>query len=85
MQSRYSYSIFFILGILVIVAISLSFRYTKSPKTSIPNVAETVGMDDTTDMLPRELIEDSWLGHVKKDLNQKSYFYAVSEIQLVLH
>ena len=85
MKSRYSYSIFFILGVLVIVAISLSFRYTKIPNSSIPDVTETVGMDDTTDMFPRELVQDSWLGHVKKDLNQKSYFYAVSEIQLVLH
>jgi hypothetical protein len=85
MQSRFYYSIFITLGLLVVLMLFLAFKYIKSPQSSVPLVVETAGMDDTTTILNHESLKNSWLGHVKKDLNQKSYFYAVSEIQLELH
>ena len=42
-------------------------------------------MDDTTNMFNHQYTKNSWLGQLKKDINQKSYFYAVSEIQLELN
>ncbi len=46
---------------------------------------ETSDMDDTTYKFSQEYTKNTWLGQFKKDLNQKSYFYAVSEIQLELN
>jgi len=84
MKSRYIYSIFFLLGVSVIVMIFLSYKYTISPQVSISD-AESSDMDDTTHMFKQQYTKNSWLGQFKKDLNQKSYFYAVSEIQLELN
>lgn len=42
-------------------------------------------MDDTTNMFKQQYTKNSWLGQFKEDINQKSYFYAVSEIQLELN
>ncbi len=84
MKSRYTYSIFFLLGVTVFVMIFLSYRYVVTPKTPISD-AESFDMDDTTYMLSQDKREETWLGQFKKDLNQKSYFYAVSELQLELN
>ncbi len=84
MKSRYTYSIFFLLGVTVFMMIFLSYHYISTPKMSITDV-ETSDMDDTTYNFNQEHIKNTWLGQFKKDLNQKSYFYAVSEIQLELN
>ena len=84
MKSRYTYSIFFLLGISVFVMIFFSFKYVKSPQISVSDV-ETSDTDDTTNMFKQQSIKNSWLGQFKEDINQKSYFYAVSEIQLELN
>jgi len=84
MRSRYHYSIFLLLGLLVIVVIFLSFKYSNNSTSSIPLTAEATGMDDTTNILPMQFTKDSWLGQIKES-NQKSYFYTVSEIQLELN
>ena len=84
MKSRYSYSIFFLLGISVFAVVFLSFRNIVIPQTSISD-EETTVMDDTTYKFNQVDMQNSWLGQFKKDLNQKSYFYAVSEIQLELN
>ena len=84
MKNRYSYSIFFLLGVSVFVMVFLSYKYIVIPQTSISDV-ETADMDDTTYKFNQEYTKNSWLGQFKKDLNQKSYFYAVSEIQLELN
>ena len=84
MKSRYHYSIFLLLGLLVIVVIFLSFKYSNNSTSSIPLTAEATGMDDTTNILPMQFTKDSWLGQIKES-NQKSYFYTVSEIQLELN
>jgi len=84
MKSRYHYSIFLLLGLLVIVVIFLSFKYSNNSTSSIPLTAEAKGMDDTTNILPMQFTKDSWLGQIKES-NQKSYFYTVSEIQLELN
>ena len=84
MKSRYHYSIFLLLGLLVIVAIFLSFKYSNNSISSISLATEATGMDDTTDILPMQFTKDSWLGQIKES-NQKSYFYTVSEIQLELN
>ena len=84
MRSRYHYSIFLLLGLLVIVVIFLSFKYSNNSTSSIPLTTEATGMDDTTNILPMQFTKDSWLGQIKES-NQKSYFYTVSEIQLELN
>ena len=85
MQSRYHYLIFSTLGLLVLFAIYLSFRYVNNPKTSIEAATEAATMDDTTHMLNIPYSKNSWLGHMNKETHQKSYFYAVSELQLKLN
>jgi len=84
MKSRYKYSIFFLLGVSVFGMMYLSYQYIDSPQMSISD-AETSDMDDTTNMFNHQYTKNSWLGQLKKDINQKSYFYAVSEIQLELN
>ena len=84
MKSRYKYSIFLLLGLSVIGMIFFSFKYINSPEMSIPD-EETSDMDDTTDMFKQQYTKNSWLGQLNEDINQKSYFYAVSEIQLELN
>ena len=85
MKSRYLYLIFILLGISVVVMILVSFQYIDSPKTVISDAVEAADMDDTTKMPDSQYIKNSWLGQVTKETNQKSYFYAVSEIQLELN
>ncbi len=84
MKSRYTYSIFFVLGVSVFVMIFLAYRYVVSPKITISD-ADNADMDDTTYKLPQAYTSDTWLGQFKKDLNQKSYFYALPEMQLELN
>ena len=84
MKSRYLYSIFFLLGLTVVSMILISFKYIGNPNSSMLSTIESASMDDTTNMLDTQYIKNSWLGQIK-ELNQKSYFYAVSEIQLKLN
>jgi hypothetical protein len=85
MQSRYHYLIFGTLGLFVLFAIYLSFKYVNNPKTSIVDATEAPTMDDTTHMLNIPSSGISWLGQMNKETHQKSYFYAVSELQLKLN
>ncbi len=85
MQSRYHYLIFSTLGLFVLFAIYLSFKYVNSPKTSITDASVASVMDDTTDMLNVPSNGNSWLGQMNKETHQKSYFYTVSELQLKLN
>ncbi len=85
MQSRYLYSIFFFLGSLVIGMMFMSFQLIHEPKTVLLDVEETSMQDDTTKIPEIQSIKNSWLGQVDANKNQKSYFFAVSEIQLELN
>ncbi len=85
MQSRYLYSIFFLLACSVCVMIFLSYRYIHISKKTLSAVEETADRVDTTKIPETTFTQDSWLGQIKKKTNQKSYFYAVSEIQLELN
>ena len=85
MQSRYHYLIFSFLGLLVVFTIYLSFKYVNNQKTSIVSTTVADTMDDTTHMLNTPYSENSWLGQMNKETHQKSYFYAVSELQLKLN
>ncbi len=83
MKSRYHYAIFFILGLSVVGIIFLSFKYAGNPQSSIIGATEASNMDDTTNM-SIQYTKNSWLGQIKA-LNQKSYFYALSEMQIELN
>jgi len=85
MKSRYLYLVFILLGISVVAVIFVSFQYVNNPKTVLSDAVEASDMDDTTNMPDSQYIKNSWLGQVTKETNQKSYFYAVSEIQLELN
>ena len=84
MKSRYHYAIFLLLGLSVVMVIFLSFMYIDNPKSSNIAATESSELDDTTHILSMQYTKNSWLGQIK-ELNQKSYFYAVSEIQLELN
>ena len=85
MKRHYSFSIFLLLGLLVIVAIGLSYAMVKSPKTPLSEALVTSHLDDTTNRLPIHYTKDSWLGQINKNAHQKSFQYAVTEIQVKLN
>lgn len=85
MKSRYHYIIFTFLGLLTFTALYLSYRYVGNPQTSNAPTAQVDVLDDTTYMLDTPYSKETWLAQIEHKFDQRSYFYAVSQMQIKLN
>ena len=85
MQQGVLYTIFLLLTVGVGLALFLIYHSVKTPSDHQSALQKSSQYDDISHQVYETEVQQSWLREVREEQSRRTYFYAVTQIQIKLY